>query len=454
MNWLMYCVLSLFAIFLLPRQFHMSVVENNRERHVRTAIWLFPLYLLLFNIFVYPIAWGGNILFQGKGFNSDMYSLLIPQFFNNNAMTVLVFFGGFSAAISMIIVSSIALATMLSNNLLIPYGFLGSLQTENQIKNNDRIVRIRRIGIFMTIILAYIYFRFFILDFSLVSVGMISFVIIAQLGPAFFGAIFWKRGSLNGALAGIITGMVVCFYTLVLPFLMSSINPNSHFFEEGIFGIDLLKPFQLFGLDYLEPVPHALFWSLLFNFMAYLIVSVSFKREITASEIMPKCTLISTAILRITRMLFVWKGTAYIKDIEKVLNRFLGVERTNRAMKIFKLKYNIDKDTTMADARLIKFAENLLTGHIGTASAKILIEGVTKEDKISLPEVLRILEESKENIVINKKLIANIKRIEIDLEPTQKRQRSLDDERQTERRIPRYRHTRIENANHRNPCRK
>jgi Na+/proline symporter len=130
MNWLMYCVLSLFAIFLLPRQFHMSVVENNRERHVRTAIWIFPLYLLLFNIFVYPIAWGGNILFEGKGFNSDMYSLLIPQFFNNNAMTVLVFFGGFSAAISMIIVSSITLATMLSNNLLIPYGFLGSLQAE------------------------------------------------------------------------------------------------------------------------------------------------------------------------------------------------------------------------------------------------------------------------------------------------------------------------------------
>ncbi len=405
MNWLMYCVLSLFAIFLLPRQFHMSVVENNRERHVRTAIWLFPLYLLLFNIFVYPIAWGGNILFEGKGFNSDMYSLLIPQFFNNNAMTVLVFFGGFSAAISMIIVSSITLATMLSNNLLIPYGFLGSLQADNQTKNNDRIVRIRRIGIFLMIILAYIYYRFFILDFSLVSVGMISFVIIAQLGPAFFGALFWKRGSLKGAKAGIITGMAVCFYTLMLPFLLSSINPDSKFFNEGIFGNDLLKPFQLFGLDYLEPVPHALFWSLLFNFMAYLIVSVSFKGNYRERNYAEMYVDINRYITNHENA-FVWKGTAYVKDIEKVLNRFLGEERTNRAMKIFKLKYNIDKDNTMADARLIKFAENLLTGHIGTASAKILIEGVTKEDKISLPEVLRILEESKENIVINKKLIA------------------------------------------------
>jgi Na+/proline symporter len=267
------------------------------------------------------LAWGGNILFEGKGFNSDMYSLLIPQFFNNNMMTVFVFFGGFSAAISMIIVSSIALSTMLSNNLLIPYGFLGALQTENQTKNNERIVRIRRIGIFLLIMLAYLYFRFFILDFSLVSIGMVSFVIIAQLGPAFFGAIFWKRGSLKGALAGIITGMIVCFYTLMLPFLFSSINPDSQFFKEGIFGNDLLRPFQLFGLNYLEPVPHALFWSLLFNFMAYLVVSVSFKgnyRERNYAEMYVDINRYMTN----HENAFVWKGTAYIKDIEKVLNRF------------------------------------------------------------------------------------------------------------------------------------
>lgn len=410
MNWLMFCVLSLFAIFLLPRQFHMAVVENNRERHVRTAIWLFPLYLLLFNIFVYPIAWGGNILFDGKGFNPDIFSLLIPQFFNNQFMTLLVFLGGFSAAISMIVVSSISLSTMLSNNLLIPYGFLGSFQTESQNTNSDRIVKIRRIGIFSLIILAYFFYRNFLLHHSIVSVGMISFVIIAQLGPAFFGAIFWKRGSLNGALAGIVIGMVVCFFTLMLPNFWSSIDPNNTFYADGYFGIALLKPFQLFGLTYLEPVPHALFWSLFFNTALYLILSVSFKgnyRERNYAEI----------YVDIDRYMnhhedaFVWKGTAYIKDIEKVLVRFLGVERTTRALKIFNLKYNINKDNTMADARLIKFAENLLTGHIGTASAKILIEGVTKEDKISLPEVLKILEESKENIVVNKKLMETSKEL-------------------------------------------
>lgn len=403
MNWMMLIILSFFSIFLLPRQFHMSIVENNREKHIQTAIWLFPLYLLLFNLFVYPIAWGGNILFDGKEVNPDMFSLLIPQLFDNTFMTVLVFLGGFSAAISMIVVSSITLSTMLSNNLLIPYGILGSLQKDNQESNSERIVNIRRIGIFLLIILAFIYYRFFIMDFSLVSVGMISFVIVAQLGPAFFGAIFWKRGSLNGAVAGIIVGMLICFYTIMLPFLLSSINPESNFFKEGFFGYTFLQPFQLFGLDYLEPIPHALFWSLLFNSLFYLFVSVSFKGDYRERNYAEMYVDIDKYINNHENA-FVWKGTAYVSDIQKVLKRFLGEERTNRALSIFKMKYNIAPDNLMADARLVKFAENLLTGHIGTASAKILIESVTKEDKISLPEVLKILEESKENLIINKKL--------------------------------------------------
>lgn len=411
MNWLMFCVLSFMAIFLLPRQFHMSVVENHREKHVRTAIWFFPLYLLLFNVFVFPIAWGGNVLFAHKTVNSDMYSLLIPQMFNNQLMTVLVFLGGFSAAISMIVVSSITLATMLSNNLLIPYGFLGSLNETNQQKNNDQIMRIRQVGIFCMIILGYFFYRYFLVKFSLVSVGMISFVIIAQLGPSFFGAIFWKRGSFKGTVAGLIMGMLVCFYTLMLPYFFSSLDKGNSFILNGITHDGMLKPFALFGLDIFEPVPHALFWSLLLNALTYLIVSVSFKgnyRERNYAEIYVDID----RYMNHHENAFVWKGTAYIKDIEKVLLRFLGEERTQRALKIFRLKYNVPNDALMADARLIKFAENLLTGHIGTASSKILIEGVTKEDKISLPEVLRILEESQENISVNKKLVATSKELE------------------------------------------
>ncbi|MBB1194128.1 sodium:proline symporter [Flavobacterium sp. SOK18b] len=403
MNWFFLCVLSMFAIFLLPRQFHTAIVENNKETHIRTAIWLFPLYLLLFNIFVFPIAWGGNILFEGKGHNSDTYSLLIPQLFDNDTLTVMVFLGGFSAAISMIIVSSISLATMLSNNLLIPYGFIGSLENSSQEKNSKRIVNSRKIGIFSLIILAYAIYRLFILDYSLVSIGLVAFVVIAQLAPSFFGAIFWRRGSKKGAITGIILGFAVCFYTLLIPYATGMTNSVSLFVTEGPWGISLLKPFQLFGLDYLEPIPHAFFWSLLINIMSYAAVSVSFKGNYRERNYAEMFVDIDKYITNHENA-FVWKGTAYISDIQKVLQRFLGEDRTKRALTIFNLKYNIDKNVTTADARFIKFAENLLTGHIGTASAKILISSVVKEDKISLPEVLRILEESKENIIINKKL--------------------------------------------------
>jgi signal transduction histidine kinase/Na+/proline symporter len=402
-NWFFLCVIAMFAIFLLPRQFHVSIVENNRERHLKTAIWLFPLYLLLFNLFVFPIAWGGNVLFQGENVNADTYSLLIPQFFENTTMTVLVFLGGFSAAISMIVISSIGLSTMLSNNLLIPYTFLGKLISENQVSNNKTIVNIRKIGIFSLIIIAYLIYRFFALDYSLVSIGLISFVIIAQLAPSFFGSLFWRRGSRLGAIWGIIIGFSICLFSLLIPYAIGITSTSSSFITNGLFEIALLKPFSLFGLDYLAPVQHAFFWSMLGNTLTYFAVSVSFKgnyRERNYAEMYVDIDKYSNN----HENAFVWKGTAYTSDIEKVLVKFLGEERTKRAMNIFNVKYNVAKDQELADARLVKFAENLLTGHIGTASARILISSVVKEEKITLPEVLKILEESKENITINKKL--------------------------------------------------
>lgn len=402
-NWFLLCVLSLFAIFLLPRQFQVAVIENNKENHLNTAVWLFPLYLLLFNIFVYPIAWGGNILFDGQNVNSDTYSLLIPQLYDNQLLTIMVFLGGFSAAISMIVVSSIGLSTMVTNNILIPYSVLGKLKSMEQTISNKSIVHSRKIGIFSIIIVSYLIYRFFGLDYNLVSIGMVAFVIIAQLAPAFFGALFWRRGSKNGAVWGMLVGFAFCILTLLVPYAIGMSSMHSTFISQGWFNITLLKPFALFGLDYLEPVPHALFWSLLFNIMVYGAVSVSFKgnyRERNYAEMFVDID----KYITMHENAFVWKGTAYTIDIEKILKRFLGEERTKRAMNIFNLKYSVDKGQEMADARLVKFAENLLTGHIGTASAKILISSVVKEEKVSLPEVLKILEESKETIIINKKL--------------------------------------------------
>lgn len=400
-NWFLMCVLSMFAIFLLPRQFHTSVVENNREKHVKTAMWLLPLYLLIFNFFVFPIAWGGNVLFENQKVDADFYSLLIPQFFDNQIIMLFVFLGGFSAAISMVVISTISLSIMLSNNLIFPYGFIGNIKNENQQFISRKIVNVRKFSMFILTILAYFLYRFFVLDLSLVSIGLIAFVIIAQLAPAFFGALFWKRGSNLGASVGIIVGFVICLYTLLIPYATSHLIFGKTYIENGLFGMWQLKPFALFGLDYLSPITHAFFWSLLVNTFCYVYFSLIKKgdyRERNYAEMYVDIN----KYLSNHEHAFVWKGTAYVSDIIKILNRFIGEERTERAIRIFKLRNNLNEDFVMADAKFVKFSENLLTGHIGNASAKILINSVSKEEKITLKEVLNILEESKENIQQNK----------------------------------------------------
>ena len=244
------------------------------------------------------------------------------QLFNNKTLTVLVFLGGFSAAISMIVVSSIGLSTMVTNNILIPYNLLGKLKSDESISSKS-ILNSRKIGIFSLIILSYFIYRFFGLDYNLVSIGMVAFVIISQLAPAFFGALFWRRGSRLGAIYSIIVGFVVCIYTLLVPYAIGITNSESTFISDGFMGYELLKPFQLFGLDYLQPVPHALFWSMLFNCVTYFAVSVSFKGNYRERNYAEMFVDINKYITNHENA-FIWKGTAYRNDIEKVLIRFLS----------------------------------------------------------------------------------------------------------------------------------
>jgi len=389
-NWFLMCMLSMTAIFLLPRQFHTTIIENRTEKHLKTAIWLFPLYLLLMNFFVFPIAWGGKILFFGENVNPEFYSILIPQKFGNMMIAGMVFLGGLSACISMIIISSISLSVMLSNNIIIPYGWLNSLKTETEYANNRTIVNIRKFSIFSLIILGFVFYKYLISSATLFSVGLTAFVLIAQLAPAFFGAIFWRRGSYAGAVTGIIAGVLICYFNLILPNYFETTYQNS-------------AVFNFFKLAYLSPVASAFFWSLLVNGGLFMMISslvAGNYRERNFAELYVDIN----DYIQHHENAYIWKGTANISDIRKILTRFLGEKKTRQALKIFNLKYNISDENDSADSRFIKFSENLLSGRIGTASAKILIEGVTKEDKITLPEVLKILEESKENISMNKQL--------------------------------------------------
>lgn len=394
-NWMLTSLLSMTAIFLLPRQFHTTIIENRKENHLKTAIWVFPLYLLIFNFFVFPIAWGGKILFLGQNVNPELFPILIPQKFGSILISVIVFLGGLSASISMIIISSVTLSIMLSNNVIIPYGWIDTFKTKNDTFNNKNIVNIRKVSIFLLIITAFVFYKYLILESSLFSVGLVSFVLIAQLAPSFFGAIFWRRGTYTGAVIGLILGILICYINLIIPQYLKAINPE--------LAINQHRILQFFKIPYLETIPQVFFWSLLTNSTVFTIISVSSKgnyRERNYAEIYVDIN----RYIQNHEGAYIWKGKANVSDIRKILVRFLGDKKTKQALKIFNLKYNIDDENDTADSRFIKFSENLLSGRIGTASAKILIEGVTKEDKISLPEVLKILEESKENITLNRRL--------------------------------------------------
>lgn len=394
LEWFFMSLLSMSAIFVLPRQFHTAIVENRSEKHIRTAIWMFPLYLLVFNFFVFPVAWGGKIIFQGQEVNAEMFSILIPQKFGNNIIALIVFLGGLSASISMIIISSVSLSIMLSNNVIIPYGWLGRFKIKTESINTKTIVNIRKISILVLIILAFIFYKYLIFSSSLFSIGLISFVLVAQLAPSFFGAVLWRRGTYSGAVSGIFAGVIICYLSLIIPQYSEAFR-HSALYQSTFF--------SHFKIPYLTPITNTFFWSILINITLFGILSVNTVgtyRERNYAEIYADID----DYIRNHENAYIWRGTAQISDIQKILVRFLGEKKTKQALKIFNLKYNITDQNDTADARFIKFSENLLSGRIGTASAKILIEGVAKEDKISLPEVLRILEESRENISLNKQL--------------------------------------------------
>jgi Na+/proline symporter/signal transduction histidine kinase len=401
-NWLFTICLSFFAIFLLPRQFHVAVVENDNENHLRKAIWLFPLYLLLFNLFVISIAWAGNIRLDAA-VNHDYYSLLLPLQQSDYGLAVMVFIGGFTTVISMIVVSTLALSTMVSNNIVIPYGFIKTLVEGNPEENAKRIKNIRRISIFLLIIVAYFFYIRFSVQLSLYSIGLISFLIIAQLAPSFFLGLTWRRGTARAAETGMLVGLAIVFYTIFLPVISNIARPNVDVLTEGLFGYAWFKPAQTFGFDYLSPESNAFLWSMAFNTLSFVAFSLNTKgnyRERNYAEMFVN----HENYGNLQEGGFIWKGEAYVADIKRLLNRFLGEQRTNRALQLFNRKYNISETEERADARLINFSEKLLTGSIGSASAKILLASVSKETPISLVEVLHILEESKETKANNKLL--------------------------------------------------
>ncbi len=403
-TWLGLMMISMLAVVFLPRQFQVTVVENVQEKHVSKATWLFPLYLLLINIFVLPIAIGGKLIFEGSSVNADTFVLALPLHFNKTGLGLFVFIGGFAAATSMIIVETIALSTMMSNNIATPI-FLSFKKFKPAPDGtlSRSIINIRRVSIIIIIALAYIYDKTIAQNFSLVSLGLVSFVAVAQFAPAAIGGIYWKAASKNGAMAGICAGFAIWFFTLVVPSMISIHLLPESILSRGLFGINWLKPFSLFGMEGMDSITQSAFWSLQFNIFIFVIVSLNSKQtteEIYQGEIF--VDIFKHSSLPADKV--VWKGTAYLPDINALLQNFLGADRAQKILSNYAVRNKIPLNTKRADPRLVIFTEKILAGVIGSASARIMVSSVTKEEELKIDEVINILRESQQMIELNKEL--------------------------------------------------
>lgn len=413
-EWFWLIILSMSAILFLPRQFHVAVVENTNIDHIRRASWMFPLYLLAINIFVIPIALAGLLHFPGGQIEPDNYVLSLPLAYGKDFLALFVALGGFSAATSMVVVAVIALSIMIGNNLVLPLLLRsGNIQEDPVFDLNTRLLGIRRVSIVIVLLLAYAFFKAIGEKYSLVSVGLISFTAIAQFLPAILGGIFWKRGTKKGALWSLIVGFIIWAYTLPIPTLVETNFITSSFIEEGLFGIAILKPYNLFGLAGTSHIANAAFWSLLFNFGTYFFVSINTTPgtlELTQADHFVDIYKYGASGKNIE----VVRRQAKVKDIEILLNRFLGPARAQNLLTHYETLKKIDlSKIKIADANLVNYAETHLAGAIGAASAKIIIQSIAKEDPISLEEMLKILEQTQEIIQYSKALEKKSTELEI-----------------------------------------
>jgi Na+/proline symporter/nitrogen-specific signal transduction histidine kinase len=405
-SWIWLTILSMFAIMFLPRQFQVTVIENKDESHLRKAIWLFPLYMLAINIFVLPIAFGGLLHFGGAGADADAFVLTLPMAQKQELLALVVFIGGLSAATGMVIVETIALSTMVCNDLVMPVLLrLRPLRLNQRRDLTGLLLGIRRGAIVLILLLGYLYFRLAGEAYALVSIGLISFAAVAQFAPVALGGIFWKRATRRGALAGLTLGFAVWLYTLLLPALARSEWLPIGLLEEGPFGIELLKPLALFGVSGLDQITHAMIWSMLANVGAYVAVSLAWA---PGAEEHRQASLFVDVFRRPSQAegAHFWRGTASAPDLFNLLARFVGLGAAGEAFAEYARSRGIERAEAQgeADADLVRFVEKQLAGVIGAASAHIMLAAVVKEEALTLEEVRTMLDEASQIIVYSHKL--------------------------------------------------
>src|ERR1700684_1151127 len=402
-NFITMVLLSFCAILLLPRQFHVSVVENSSDAEVGRARWLFPLYLVAINLFVIPIAIAGLVIFPFGAVDSDMYVLALPMKGNAPWLSLAVFIGGLSAATAMVIVECVARSIMVSNDIVVPLVLQRSPDARAGRKDfGDFLLKVRRVAIFAIMAMAYLYYRA-LGNTQLAAIGLLSFAAIAQLAPAFFGGLFWRRATARGAMAGMLVGVAVWVYTLFVPSFLEGNTAGLLLLQHGPFGIETLRPQALFGAN-LPPLLHGALWSLLLNLLTYVVLSLA--RQPSSIERLQADRFVPTALAPVAPAFRRWRTTVTVQDIQSTVAQYLGPDRARLSFEALAVTPHVALEPAApADFELLQHAEHLIGSSIGGASSRLVMSLLLRKRTVSAKAALKLLDDSHAALHFNREIL-------------------------------------------------
>ncbi|MBC7133684.1 MAG: sodium:solute symporter [Roseovarius sp.] len=390
-RWIGLTMLSAMAFLTLPRMFQVLVVENEADEHLRTAAWAFPSYLMLMSLFVVPIAVVGLDMLPA-GANPDLFVLTLPLMEGRDGLAILSFLGGFSSATSMVIVAAIALSTMVSNHVVMPlwlhYSGMAAV-VSGDVRNVALMTR--RLSIAGVLFLGYVYFRVSGGGTALAAIGLIAFVGVAQFLPALMGGLFWRGATRTGALAGVLLGAAIWLYSLFLPsFGASALLPQA-VLDQGPWGLGWLRPQALFGAEGMDPVIHALMWSLLLNVAAFILGSLlSFPQPLE----------------RLQGAQFVnafdqpgapggWSGgMAQSEDLLTMAQRIMGAREAQALFADAARRQGVAGYLPEPSPDFLQELERALAGSVGAATAHAMIGQIVGGAAVSVEDLMAVADET------------------------------------------------------------
>ncbi len=398
-RWLTLTVLSAFAIIMLPRQFHVTVVENRTAKELRLAGFLFPLYLVAINLFVLPMAIAGLLTFGGSG-NADLYMLSLPIVGQMPVMSLITFIGGFSAATAMVIVASVALSIMVSNDIVMPIFLRRRLAGRGGQRDDfaKTLLNIRRSAIFAVLLLGYAYYRSTDSTTGLASIGLLSFAAIAQMAPSLLGGLIWRRANARGAILGLSSGFVIWIYLLFLPSLG---GPDYSAVASAVLGF--VFPGTTMFTENADPLVNATVMSLLVNTGVFVIGSMT--RNARPLERIQA----GIFVKRQSRSQFAtrgWKTRISVGDLKATISRYLGEERMERSFQTYQQNSGRRiEDDQPADMALIHFTEQLLGSAIGSSSARLVLSLILQKVEDASADTAWLLDQASEALQYNQDML-------------------------------------------------